>query len=106
MMIDTHCIDSKPLQPPGLLSLVALSVVGQKENVKLGTKIQSTYILGCFAFPLMVSGSFIPVASAATITVIPSFSSFSIRQNTALLSVIAPVQSPADTDYQDASSIL
>jgi hypothetical protein len=36
MTIDAHGINSKSLQPPELPSVVALSAVGQRENVKLG----------------------------------------------------------------------
>jgi hypothetical protein len=61
---------------------------------------------GVLLFLMTVSGSFAPAASTPAITVIPSFSSFSIQQHTDSVSVVAQVQNSGHTDSQFVSAIL
>jgi hypothetical protein len=53
----------------------------------------------------MVRGRFALAASTPAIPVVPSFSSFSIRQHTDSVPVVAQVQNPGDMDRQFVSSI-
>jgi hypothetical protein len=61
---------------------------------------------GVLPFPITVSGNFVPRASTAAMTVIPSFPRFSTVHETDSLPFVAQVQIPGATVHQFVSSRL